>query len=148
MTKFEYITYILGVSAVTPAAQYNKIKEDIETIKGFSFFKDKCDKRKLAMLIELKTDFEKKYQATELNWDYAAQHKEVLHNLAKQSAVQLISQGKVDALTMRKMASLSKDDFAECVKLSTKMASYLNHETKEAEKTVKPQDVVPEEFMK
>ena len=147
MNKHEYIAFQLGVCAVTPAAQYNKIKEDIETIKGFSFFKDKHDKRKLAMLNELKNEFEKKYKATELTWDDAAQQKEVLHKIAKTSAAQLISQGKVDSLTMRQMMALNKDDFIECVKLSTKIASVVNDKTQEAEKSLTPQDIVPDEFM-
>lgn len=147
MNKHEYIAYTLGVNAVTPPAQYNKIKEDIATIKSFGIFKDRTNRQKLKMLQELKADFEKKYNATELVWNDAAQQKEVIHNIAKNSAAQLISQGKVDSLTMRKMMALKKDDFVECVKISTKMASAVNHETKSAEKTIIPQDIVPDEFM-
>lgn len=147
MNKHEYIAYTLGVYAVTPAAQYNKIKEDIAIIKSFGIFKDRMNRQKLKMLQELKADFEKKYKSTDLVWNDAAQQKEVIHNIAKSSAAQLISQGKVDSLTMRKMMALKKDDFVECVKISTKMASAVNHETKAAEKTVVPQDIVPDEFM-
>jgi hypothetical protein len=138
---------MLGVSAVTPAGQLAKIRDDIENIKELGWYKNRSDKRKLKMLQELEAEMLAKHNSTDLTWDSAAQHKEVLHNLAKQSAVQLIAQGKVDTLTMRRMASLSKDDFAECVKLSTKMASVINNQTQEAEKSVTPQDIVPDEFM-
>lgn len=147
MTKFEYITYMLGVSAVTPAGQLAKIRDDIENIKELGWYKNRSDKRKLKMLQELEAEMLAKHNSTDLIWDDAAQRKEVIHKIAKTSAAQLISQGKVEALTMSRMMALGNDDFIECVKLSTKIASVVNTKTQEAEKSLTPQDIVPDEFM-
>jgi hypothetical protein len=48
---------------------------------------------------------------------------------------------------MFKISSLPRKQFEECVAEVTKIASYLNHVTKEAEKVVTPDDIVPDDVM-
>ncbi len=145
MSKLEYKLYVLG-EFPTPAGKYKKVKEDItnETAKGMF----RKNAKQLAMLNAVKRELEDENNYQELEWTTENEKIELVQRLAKRCAIELITQGKVIPETMMAMSSLDREDFVECVKISTKIASYLNHETQEAERSVKPQDVVPEEFMR
>lgn len=145
MTKFEYMLTVLG-EQFTPAGQLKKVEYDIVAEQERPFWKR--SKQRIALLKEVKQDLIAKYKPEELAWSEAADKENTIKSIAKRSAVQLVSQGKVDPHTMLAMASLDKEDFSECVKFSTKFASFINHETKEAEKSVTSQDIVPDELMK
>ena len=89
------------------------------------------------------------YEADELNFDDDLQEKEYwIKKLAKQCAIELLSQGKVATDTMFKVSCLDNTSFEECIKEATKLSTHLNHVVQQAEKTVKPDDIVPEELMR
>ena len=143
-SKYEYTRFDLGHFPTT-ASKYRKINDDIAAASASGWKKDKAH---IAMLQSVKADFEAKHSASELKISNEAQEQEYwVMRLAKEAAVQLLAVGKVDADTMFKMSCLDDESFKNCVRESTKLSSYLNHIVKEAERTVKPEDIVPEELM-
>lgn len=145
MTKFEYSTFVLG-GYPTVASKYRKIKQDLD-VESKKFVNK--DKDTIAFLKALKTEFESMYESDELVMDDDLQETEFwVQKLAKQGAIELLSQGKVSAETMFKVSCLDNDNFVECVRQTTKISTYLNNVVQQAEKTVKPEDIVPEELMR
>ena len=144
-TKFEYTTFGLS-EYTTVASKYRKICEDLNTINSV-FLKSKEQKDNIRILKELKADYELSYSADELEMTEQKEKEYWIKRLAKHGAVQLLAQGKVSAEIMFKMASLSSLDYEECVKETTKLSSYMNDVTQQAEKEVMPNDIVPNELM-
>jgi hypothetical protein len=144
-TKFEYITFGLG-EYPTVASKYRKICEDFDKINSV-FLKSKEQKDNIRVLTELKAEYESLHSADELEMTEEKEKEYWIKRLAKRGAVELLAQGKVSADVMFKMASLSSDDYVECVKETTKLSSYMNHVTQQAEKEVAPSDIVPNELM-
>lgn len=145
-TKFEYITFGLG-EYPTVASKYRKICEDLTMYNSLSYFSRKTEKEKIEYLTELKAEYESLHSADELEMTEEKEKEYWIKRLAKRGAVELLAQGKVSADVMFKMASLSSDDYVECVKETTKLSSYMNHVTQQAEKEVAPSDIVPNELM-
>ena len=145
MTKFEYSTFVLG-GYPTVASKYRKVNEDLVVESNKMFGKDKT---LITILKSIKSEFESMYEKDELSIDDDLQEKEYwIKKLAKQSAVELLSQGKVSSETMFKVSCLDNNSFEECIKETTKLSTHLNHVVQQAEKTVKPSDIVPEELMR
>lgn len=145
MTKFEYSTFVLG-NYPTVASKYRKINEDLKNEKAKLVGKDK---NLISVLTAVKHEFDSMYEADELNFDDDLQEKEYwIKKLAKQCAIELLSQGKVATDTMFKVSCLDNTSFEECIKEATKLSTHLNHVVQQAEKTVKPDDIVPEELMR
>lgn len=144
-TKFEYTTFGLS-EYTTVASKYRKICEDLNTINSV-FLKSKEQKDNIRILKELKAEYESSYPADELVMTEQKEKEYWIKRLAKHGAVQLLAQGKVSAEIMFKMASLSSLDYEECVKETTKLSSYMNDVTQQAEKEVMPNDIVPNELM-
>jgi hypothetical protein len=144
-TKFEYTTFDLG-EYPTIASKYRKICEDLNALERV-IFKSKDQKTKISILTELKTEYESSNPADELVMTEQKEKEYWIKRLAKHGAAQLLAQGKVSADIMFKMASLSSDDYVDCVKETTKLSSYMNDVTQRAEKEVMPADVVPNELM-
>jgi predicted HTH domain antitoxin len=105
------------------------------------------DKTRIKLLTDLKTEYESSYPVDELVMTESKESEYWIKRLAKQGAVELIAQGRVTSETMFKISSLPRKQFEECVAEVTKIASYLNHVTKEAEKVVTPDDIVPDDVM-
>jgi hypothetical protein len=146
MTKFEYTTFVLG-GYPTVASKYQKIQNDIEAEATKGFFRK--NKKQLQLLESVKKDFRETYTDEELDFSDIKQEQEFwVKKLAKQSAVELLSQGKVSSDTMFKVSCLDNDNFVQCIKETTKLSTHLNHIVQEAEKTVEPDDIVPEELMR
>lgn len=144
MTKFEYSTFVLG-NYPTVASKYRKINEDLSVANKKTFGKDKS---LINMLTAIKADFENKHDTKSLTIDDDAQERDYwIKKLAKQGAVELLSQGKVSTDTMFKVSCLDNASFEECIRETTKLSTHLNHIVQQAEKTVKPDDIVPEELM-
>ena len=144
-TKFEYTTFDLG-EYPTVASKYRKICEDLNTLERV-MFKNKDQKAKIILLTELKAEYESSTPADDLVMTEQKEKEYWIKRLAKHGAVQLLAQGKVSADVMFKMASMSSDDYVDCVKETTKLSSYMNDVTQRAEKEVMPADVVPNELM-
>ena len=144
-TKFEYTTFGLS-EYTTVASKYRKICEDFDKINSV-FLKSKEQKDNIRVLTELKAEYQSLYSADELEMTEQKEKEYWIKRLAKRGAVELLAQGKVSADVMFKMASLSNDDYVECVKETTKLSSYMNHVTQQAEKEVVPSDIVPTELM-
>ena len=145
ITKFEYTTF--GLSEYpTVVSKYRKICEDLNTIKSV-FLKSKEQKDCIRILKELKAEYESSYPADELVMTEQKEKEYWIKRLAKHGAVQLLAQGKVSAEIMFKIASMSSNDYEECVKEITKLSSYMNDVTQKAEKEVMPADIVPNELM-
>lgn len=144
-TKFEYTTFGLS-EYTTVASKYRKICEDFDKINSV-FLKSKEQKDNIRVLTELKAEYQSLYSADELEMTEQKEKEYWVKRLAKRGAVELLAQGKVSADVMFKMASLSNDDYVECVKETTKLSSYMNHVTQQAEKEVVPSDIVPTELM-
>lgn len=144
-TKFEYTTFTLA-NYPTIASKYRKICEDlVDTSRPF--LKNNDQKAKINILKELKADYESLHPEDELIMTEQKEKEYWVKRLAKHGAVQLLSQGKVSADIMFKMASLSSSDYEACVKETTKLSSYMNDITQKAEKEVMPADIVPNELM-
>jgi len=143
-TKFEYITFVLS-SYPTVASKYRKICEDLKIESSMSYFGR--DKTRIKLLTDLKTEYESSYPVDELAMTESKESEYWIKRLAKEGAVELIAQGRVTSETMFKISSLPRKQFEECVAEVTKIASYLNHVTKEAEKVVTPDDIVPDDLM-
>ena len=79
--------------------------------------------------------------------DDVEQIKYFVERLAKRSAIELLSTGKVSADTMEDMTCLGDDYFVDCVRQATIIATQLNEEVQKAEKTVQQDDVVPKNMM-
>jgi len=144
-TKFEYTTFELS-EYTTVASKYRKICEDLNTLEHV-FFKSKDQKAKISLLTELKAEYESSNPADELVMTEQKEKEYWVKRLAKHGAVQLLAQGKVSAEVMFKIASMSSNDYEECVKEITKLSSYMNDVTQKAEKEVMPADIVPNELM-
>jgi predicted HTH domain antitoxin len=129
----------------TVASKYRKICEDLKIESSMSYFGRDKTRRKL--LTDLKTEYELSYPAEELIMTESKESEYWIKRLAKEGAVELIAQGKVTSITMSKISSLPRKQFEECVAEVTKIASYLNHISKEAERTVTPDDIVPDDLM-
>lgn len=145
-TKLEYTMFALG-EYPTVASKYRKICEDLNMHNSLSYFSRKAEKSTIAYLTELKAEYESIYSADELEMTEQKEKEYWIKRLAKRGAVELLAQGKVSADVMFKMASLSNNDYVECVKETTKLSSYMNHVTQQAEKEVAPSDIVPNELM-
>ena len=143
-TKFEYITFTLA-SYPTIASKYRKICEDLKLQSSLSYFGR--DKTHIKLLTDLKTEYESSYNIEELVMTEDKEIEYWIKKLAKDGAVELVSQGKVTPETMGKISSLPRKQFEECVAEVTKIASYLNHVSKEAEKTVTSKDIIPDDLM-
>lgn len=146
MFKFEYVNRILG-PLVTPAAKLNRVQTDLQDLNTRPS-RTIADAEFMVALESIEADLRARHSKEELVWDDAAQKISYIKALAKRSAVQLVSQGRVDADTMMEIASLSGDDLTTCVRYSTIFATNINTATKEAEQTVTPQDIVPAELLK
>ena len=145
MTKYEYSTFVLG-GYPTVASKYRKVNEDLSAESSKTFGKDKT---LITILNSIKSEFESMFEQDELSIDDDLQEKEYwIKKLAKQSAVELLAQGKVSTETMFKVSCLDNNSFEECIKETTKLSTHLNHVVQQAEKTVKPSDIVPEELMR
>lgn len=144
-TKFGYT--IFGLSEYpTVASKYRKICEDLNLLERV-FLKNREQKENISLLLELKAEYESSYPAEELVMTEQREKEYWIKRLAKHGAVQLLAQGKVSAEIMFKMASMSSNDYEECVKEITKLSSHMNHVTQKAEKEVMPADIVPNELM-
>jgi predicted HTH domain antitoxin len=143
-TKFEYTTFTLA-NYPTVASKYKKICEDLTLENSRSFFNK--NKSLIQLLGDLKSEYESSYPKEELVMTEAKESEYWIKRLAKEGAVELIAQGRVTSETMFKISSLPRKQFEECVAEVTKIASYLNHVTKEAEKVVTPDDIVPDDVM-
>jgi len=145
MTKFEYITFVLGRCSST-AAKYAKVNQDLEDANAVPFWRK--NRARIKMLETVKSKLESEYSASELKFTSDVdQLKYYVERLAKRSAVELLSTGKVTAETMEDMTCLGNDYFIDCVRRSTIIASQLNHEVQEAEQSIKHEDVVPLSMM-
>lgn len=131
----------------TVASKYRKICEDLRMYRSLSYFSRKAEKPTIAYLTELKAEYESLHSADELEMTEQKEKEYWIKRLAKRGAIELLAQGKVSADVMFKMASLSNSDYVECVKETTKLSSYMNHVTQQAEKEVSPSDIVPNELM-
>ena len=67
--------------------------------------------------------------------------------LAKRSAVELITNGRVGYDTMNNMTCLSNSAFTSCVKRASIIASQLNDAVQTAEKSVESEDLDPKYLM-
>jgi hypothetical protein len=143
-TKFEYITFVLS-SYPTVASKYRKICEDLTLENSRSFFNK--NKSLIQLLGNLKSEYESSYPKEELVMTEDKEIEYWIKRLAKEGAVELVSQGKVTASTMGRISSLPRKHFEECVAEVTKVASYLNHVSKEAERSVTSEDIIPDDFM-
>lgn len=145
MSEFEYTTFVLGRCS-SPAAKYAKVNQDLEDANAVPFWRK--NRARIKMLSTVKSKLEVEYNSSELKFTSdAEQLKYYVERLAKRSAVELLSTGKVSAETMEDMTCLGNDYFIDCVKQSTIIASQLNHEVQGAEKSVKQEDVVPLNMM-
>jgi hypothetical protein len=143
-TKFEYTTFTLS-NYPTVASKYKKICEDLTLENNRSFFNK--NKNLIQLLNNLKSEYESSYPDDELTMTESKEIEYWVKKLAKEGAVELVSQGKVTALTMGRISSLPRKHFEECVSEVTKIASYLNHVSKEAERSVTSEDIIPDELM-
>ena len=145
MSEFEYTTFVLGRCSTT-AAKYAKVNQDLEDANAVPFWKR--NRARIKMLTSVKAGLEKANNAADLKFaSDDEQLKYYVEALAKRSAVELLSTGKVSAETMENMICLGTDYFIDCVKKSTIIASQLNHEVQKAEKSVQQEDVVPLNMM-
>lgn len=143
-TRFEYITFTLA-NYPTVASKYKKICEDLEVETKRSIFNK--NKPLIKLLSDLKSEYKSSYPVDELTMTESKEIEYWVKRLAKEGAVELISQGKVTANTMGKLSSLPRKHFEECVAEVTKIASYLNHVSKEAERSVTSEDIIPDDLM-
>jgi hypothetical protein len=143
-TKFEYTTFTLA-NYPTVASKYKKICEDLTLENSRSFFNK--NKSLIQLLGDLKSEYESSYPKEELVMTEDKEIEYWIKRLAKEGAVELVSQGKVTSLTMGRISSLPRRHFEECVSEVTKIASYLNHVSKEAERSVTSEDIIPDDFM-
>lgn len=145
MSQFEYTTFVLG-KCVSPAAKYAKVNQDLEDANAVPFWRK--NRARIKMLKSVKSKLESEYNTNELQFSNEVDElKHHVERLAKRSAVELLSTGKVSAETMEDMTCLGNDYFIDCVKQSTIIASQLNHEVQGAEQSVKQEDVVPLNMM-
>jgi len=145
MSEFEYTTFVLG-RCLTPAAKYAKVNNDINEEKSKPFWRR--NKLKIAMLKSAKASLTKQYTTADLSFvDEISELKYYVERLAKQSAIELLSTGKVSASTMEDMTCLGNQYFIDCVRQATVIASQLNTEVQSAEKSVQQDDVVPLNMM-
>lgn len=145
-TKFEYTTFVLS-NYPTVASKYKKICQDLKAEQTADKKLFRKTTPMISLLETLKTEYELSYPADELTMTENKEIEYWVKRLAKEGAVELVSQGKVTVSTMGRISSLPRKHFEECVAEVTKIASYLNHVTKQAEKTVTPQDIVPDDLM-
>jgi hypothetical protein len=143
-TKFEYTTFTLA-NYPTVASKYKKICEDLTLENSRSFFNK--NKSLIQLLGDLKSEYESSYPKEELVMTEAKEIEYWIKRLAKEGAVELVSQGKVTSMTMGRISSLPRRHFEECVSEVTKIASYLNHVSKEAERSVTSEDIIPDDLM-
>ncbi len=144
LSKFEYTTFTLS-NYPTVASKYKKICEDLTLENKRSFFNK--NKSLIQLLGDLKSEYESSYPKDELTMTDSKEIEYWIKRLAKEGAVELVSQGKVTASTMGRISSLPRKHFEECVAEVTKVASYLNHVSKEAERSVTSEDIIPDDFM-
>jgi hypothetical protein len=143
-TKFEYNSFTLS-NYPTVASKYKKICDDLTLENKRSFFNK--NKSLIQLLNDLKLEYESSYPTDELIMTETKEIEYWVKRLAREGAVELVSQGKVTASTMGRISSLPRKHFEECVAEVTKVASYLNHVSKEAERSVTSEDVIPDDFM-
>jgi histone H3/H4 len=145
MSKFEYTTFVMGRCS-TPAAKYTKVNEDLEDANAVPFWRK--NRAHIKMLNEVKSGLELEYSTTDLQFSNSIEQIEYfVERLAKRSAIELLSTGKVSSETMEDMTCLGSDYFSDCVRKATVIASQLNNEVQAAEKTVQQDDVVPKNMM-
>jgi len=145
MSEFEYSTFVLG-RCLTPAAKYSKVNQDIADATSVPFWRK--NKSRIKTLKMAKKRLESEYDKSQLSFTSDEEEiKYYVEVLAKRSAVELLSTGKVSTETMTDMTCLGDEWFKDCVKRSTIIASQLNHEVKNVEKSVQQDDVVPENMM-
>jgi|TARA_B110000503_G_scaffold37177_1_gene60829 hypothetical protein len=145
MSEFEYNTFVLG-RCISPASKYSKVNNDITEANSVPFWRK--NKARITMLTAVKTKLEIQHSSTELKFaDDTEQVKYYVERLAKRSAIELLSTGKVSADTMEDMTCLGNDYFIDCVRKATIIASQLNAEVQKAEKSVQQDDVVPLNMM-
>lgn len=145
MTKFEYVQFTLG-RLPTPAGKYAQVQEDIreENRKGFW----NKDRQKLAMLKQVKHELEMNNTDTELSFSSEDEEKAYwAKRLAKQGAIELLTIGKLDPETLMRVSCLNDQYFVDCVRDTTVIATELNMVVQDAEKSVKPADIVPPDMM-
>ena len=145
MTKFEYVQFILG-RLPTPAGQYAQVQEDIreENRKGFW----NKDRERLSMLKTVKHELEMEYSSEKLSFANDDEEKAYwAKRLAKQGAVELLTIGKLDPETLMRVTCLNDQYFVDCVRDTTVIATELNMVVQDAEKSVKPADIVPPNMM-
>ena len=145
MSEFEYSTFVLGRCS-TPASKYAKVNSDITEANARPFWRK--NKARIAMLTAVKKTLAAQHTKDELVFtDDVEQIKYFVERLAKRSAIELLSTGKVSADTMEDMTCLGDDYFVDCVRQATIIATQLNEEVQKAEKTVQQDDVVPKNMM-
>lgn len=137
MTKFEYVTFTLGRLPM-PAGKYQKVLDDISCNK---------DKELVSMLQSVKKDLEKEYSKEELTFTPESELAYWTQLLAKQSAIELLTSGKLSTETLTRVTCLPHDEFLKSVKETTVIATHLNSVIQQAEKSITPDDVIPPEMM-
>tara|TARA_R110000772_G_scaffold18672_1_gene52756 strand:- start:1906 stop:2346 length:441 start_codon:yes stop_codon:yes gene_type:complete len=146
MTKFEYVQFTLG-RLPTPAGKYTQIQEDIYNEKRKTFWNR--DRKLIAMLKSVKHDIEMKHSSDQLT--FANEEVELEYwakRLAKQSAIELLTIGKLDTETLMRVSCLDDKHFVTCVRDTTILATELNLVVQDAEKSVNSADIVPIDMMK
>ena len=142
ITHFEYTTFVLGEHP-HPLAQYRQIQHDLSLAKRLF----RGNKENVKVLTKVLAEWNQRNTLSELTSDNNSERMYWIDRLAKRSAVELLSTGKVSAETMFKMACMSTEDFAECVKRATILADRLNKTTQGAEQSVNL-DTVPADMLK
>lgn len=141
-TYFEYTTFVLA-EYPHPLAQYRKITSDLKLAKRWF----RGNKANALVLETVLAEWKDQYDLETLEADLTAEKEYWIDRLAKRSAVELLSTGKVSTETMYKMASFAEADFVECVKKATLLADRLNKTTQSAEQAVNL-NTVPADMMK
>jgi len=142
ITHFEYTTFVLGEHP-HPLAQYRQITHDL-ALAG-RFFRG--NKENVKVLKKVLAEWNQRNTLSELTSNDDSERMYWIDRLAKRSAVELLSTGKVSSDTMFKMTCLSTESFAECVKRATILADQLNKTTQGAEQSVNL-DTVPADMLK
>jgi hypothetical protein len=141
ITHYEYTTFVLGEHP-HPLAQYRQITHDLSLAKRWF----RGNKKNVKVLTKVLAEWNQRNTLSELT-NADSERMYWIDRLAKRSAVELLSTGKVSADTMFKMACMTTEDFSECVKRATILADRLNKTTQGAEQSVNL-DTVPADMLK
>lgn len=140
MTAWEYKTFRLGEEP-HPYKKYKLLQQDQQSaeFKADPLFQD--------AVMKVRNEFLEEYADQIVAWNEGGTELEAdawVHKLARQSAVELLAEGKVTSQTMLLMTLLGEDKFKECVRMGGELANELNSTVQGVEEDLR---TVPDHFM-